>query len=606
MTSMRVKSPATDPDITPLPYLTSTDESPAYQFILLHSLVTIVLCYQLLFSLDGLLSVGASQLVVLALLATIAGLAQLPIRLWFTRWFVGALVLGDTAITTFIIHLSGAASSNLYVTYFLIMLIAALAPNIRQMIALAGTLCAAYGTVLYLEMNQTGIVTEGHLLQIPVLLIMAVFYGTTHEAARKLFRDKESLMNLIAERQRAEDALKESEQRYKRLVEGLPDGIFITHRDRILFVNSAGFQLFGASSSEQLIGRSVLNFFHPEYDAAVVRRSLERHEPFPLTEARMIRLDGAVIAVEATASPFSEQGSPAMLMIFRNIMQRQQLEEELRQSQKMEAVGQLAGGVAHDFNNMLTIINGHCEMLLEDPTPLSADQRISVEQIGLAGKRAATLTSQLLAFSRRQVLHPKVLDLNAVVAGMDQMLRPLLGENIELLLNLSPSLGRVKADPGQLDQVIINLTVNARDAMPQGGRLTIETSNVEPDEAVSRREEGGGADRYVLLAIGDTGIGMDAKIQAHVFEPFFTTKPKGKGTGLGLSTVYGIVRQSGGFITVDSRAGEGTRFKIYLPLVDAPVDRDDRDGGEETMDGRSETVLVAEDEPAVRDLVCQT
>jgi PAS domain S-box-containing protein len=284
------------------------------------------------------------------------------------------------------------------------------------------------------------------------------------------------------------------------------------------------------------------------------------------------------------------------------LAERKQLEEQLRQSQKMEAVGQLAGGVAHDFNNLLTIITGHTQLLLEHLTPGNG-LRGYVTEIQKAGDRAASLTRQLLAFSRQQVLQPQVLDLNSIVANIHKLLRRLIGEDIDLVAVPRNDLGRVKADPGQLEQVIMNLAVNARDAMPQGGKLTIETANVDLDETYARGHVGVTPGPYVMLAVSDTGIGMDAATRAHMFEPFFTTKEKGKGTGLGLATIYGIVKQSGGNVWVYSELGRGTTFKIYLPRVEEALKPIERSSARHGVGRGSETVLIVEDEGAVRSLV---
>lgn len=279
-------------------------------------------------------------------------------------------------------------------------------------------------------------------------------------------------------------------------------------------------------------------------------------------------------------------------------------EEQLRQSQKMDAIGQLAGGVAHDFNNLLTAICGHSELSLKLLTPQDPLHR-HLEQIKKSGERAAALTRQLLAFSRKQILQPKIIDLNQIVVDMNKMLQRLIGEDIDLLMGLAAVPGKVKADPNQIEQILLNLSINARDAMPKGGRLTIETSNVDLSEEFSRDHVSVRPGQYVMLAVSDNGCGMDAETQAHIFEPFFTTKEVGKGTGLGLATVYGIVKQSEGTIWLYSEVGRGTAFKIYLPCAEAPmkeveVGADDR----ESLQG-TETVLLVEDEEVVREMATE-
>jgi two-component system cell cycle sensor histidine kinase/response regulator CckA len=284
-----------------------------------------------------------------------------------------------------------------------------------------------------------------------------------------------------------------------------------------------------------------------------------------------------------------------------DITERKHLEQQLRKSQKMEAIGQLAGGIAHDFNNLLSVILGYSEILLES-TQLDLKTHSQCEEIRKAGERAASLTRQLLAFSRQQVLAPKILNLNAVVVETEKMLRRLIGEHIDLQTTLDPMLGTVKADPGQIGQVIINLVVNARDAMPEGGKLLIETSNAELDDGYALLHPPLSAGRYVVLTVSDSGIGMDEETQIHIFEPFFTTKEIGKGTGLGLSTVYGVVNQSGGFVWVYSELGHGSVFKIYLPTVDESVRKSrPKDLAPQLLRG-TETVLLVEDEESVRTL----
>jgi two-component system cell cycle sensor histidine kinase/response regulator CckA len=282
--------------------------------------------------------------------------------------------------------------------------------------------------------------------------------------------------------------------------------------------------------------------------------------------------------------------------------QNAKLEEQLRQAQKMEAVGRLAGGIAHDFNNVLTIIRGYSELALAQMAPHDP-QRARLQYIKEAGDRATSLTRQLLAFSRRQVLESRVLDLNAIVTNLYEMLPRLIGEDLDVVSILQPGLGRVKADPGQIEQVILNLAVNARDAMPQGGKITIETANVVLDENYARDHATVQPGPHVMLAISDTGFGMDAETKARVFEPFFTTKEVGKGTGLGLATVYGIVKQSGGSIWVYSEPGKGTTFKIYLPRVEDALEENAPAENRPRILRGTETILLAEDEEMVRNLM---
>jgi signal transduction histidine kinase/CheY-like chemotaxis protein len=276
--------------------------------------------------------------------------------------------------------------------------------------------------------------------------------------------------------------------------------------------------------------------------------------------------------------------------------------EQLVQSEKMQAIGRLAGGVAHDFNNVLTIVMGYAQQMLDDEDPSPESVHFGAGHIITAGNRAASLTRQLLAFGRKQVLQPSILNLNSVIVDVDKMLRRLIPENFEIVTTPSPTLGSVKADVGQIEQVLLNLVINARDAMPAGGTLTIETANVDLDEAYAREHAGVRPGRYVLLAVSDTGIGMNAETVSHIFEPFFTTKEVGKGSGMGLATVYGVVQQSGGHVWVYSEPGRGSTFKVYLPRVDEPADSAARGQTSEPAVRGTETILVAEDDRQVRDL----
>jgi len=321
-------------------------------------------------------------------------------------------------------------------------------------------------------------------------------------------------------------------------------------------------------------------------------------------EYRIIRKDGRVIWVSDTAVVVPGSGAhPLMEGIIVDITERKQFEGQLQQARRMEAVGRLAGGIAHDFNNLLTIIKGYTELALMRAKGLP-ELKTDIERIEDASERASGLVRQLLAFSRRQVLQPKVLDLNGIVIGLDKLLRRLMDEDIEMLTVADKPVGPIKADPGQIEQVIMNLVVNARDAMPDGGRLIVETADVDLDAVYARDHATVRPGRYVMLAVSDTGTGMSAETVAHIFEPFYTTKENGRGTGLGLSTVYGIVKQSGGYIWVYSEAGRGTTFKVYLPRVNEAVEAlpAAKAAPERRVRNGSETILLVEDEPDLREL----
>ncbi len=405
-------------------------------------------------------------------------------------------------------------------------------------------------------------------------------------------------------RNRAVEALVESDRRFRRLVEFSPDAMFIKRENRIVFANQRCLKLFGASSAEQVLGRSVLDFVHPDYHAVVRERlgMMEMGNAVPLIDEKIVRLDGTTVDVEISASPFLEDGVTAIQVVCRDISDRKKLEEQFHQAQKMEAVGQLAGGVAHDFNNLLTVISGYSEMLITR-LPANDPMRGMVQEIHKAGERAAHLTRQLLAFSRKDIVERRVLDLNALVIDTEKMLRRLIGEDIILATVLAPALGQVKADAGQIEQVILNLAVNARDAMPQGGKLNIETRNVELDADYAKSHPEFKPGRYVMVAVSDSGCGMSQETKARIFEPFFTTKGLGKGTGLGLATVYGIVKQSGGHVAVYSELGQGTTFKIYLPTVEAIVSSGKSLHGQKVAPHGNETILLVEDEDAVRAII---
>jgi two-component system cell cycle sensor histidine kinase/response regulator CckA len=413
----------------------------------------------------------------------------------------------------------------------------------------------------------------------------------------------------ITERKRAELALRESETRYRGLVELAPDGILVHCDAGIVFANAAAARMLGAERPDALIGRSVVDFLDPAYGKTVRNRMARRlgaGTVLPRLEEQIVRLDGSIVDAEISGITITYQGQPARQIIFRDLTERRrteasvrELEEQFRQSQKMEALGQLAGGIAHDFNNLLTVINTYSELLLNELDATNA-LRKDVTEIQRAGVRAASLTRQLLAFSRKQMLQPRVLDLNTVVEELEPMLRRLIGEHIRIVIRQESDLGPVKADPGQLEQVLINLAVNARDAMPDGGTLLIETANVDLEEMNIARHPGVVPGSYSMLSVSDTGVGMDELTRSRVFDPFFTTKEVGKGTGLGLSTVYGIVAQSNGYVWCYSEPDHGTTFKVYLPRVGDEASSVSEPVQEAVEPKGAEVLLLVDDEDQVR------
>jgi len=441
-----------------------------------------------------------------------------------------------------------------------------------------------------------------------------------HEQAEIIFDDAGQPIRMfgttqdITDLKRAEEEIRISQEALAKerdllnsLLDNIPDHIY--HKDtesKFIRINKTTSDLLGLSDPKQAVGKTDFDFFTEEHS----RQAFE-------DEQELIKSGKAIMAKEeketwpdredtwasTTKVPLRnpEGDIIGIIGISRDITEHKKLEEQFRQSQKMEAVGRLAGGVAHDFNNMMTVVIGYSEFLLSKLKKEDAEYT-SVAEIMNAGKRAASLTRQLLAFSRKQVLQPHVVNLNALITDLGKMLKRLIGEDIDLQVDLDSKLGAVRADPSQIDQITMNLAVNARDAMPRGGKITIETADVELDDEYCRLHMEVQPGPYVMLAVSDTGIGMDKETQSQIFEPFFSTKEEGKGTGLGLSTVYGIVKQSGGNIWVYTEPGQGTTFKIYFPRIEEATEAMKQEEASDKSFRSSETILLVEDEEMVRDL----
>lgn len=575
-------------------------ESPAYKLIsgLLFGGVTIIGMMIPLRLMPGVIFDGRSIII------SVAGLFGGPItalttaalaagyRIWLggTGALMGVCVISESALVGMLFYFLRRRDPRIMRPFWLYLF--GLVVHVI-MLALTRTLPSAVSTQVF------------HQIAFPVIVV----YPMASLLVCMLFLDQES-------RIRAERALRASKESYRELVENVHSIILRWKPDgTISFMNSFGLQLFGWSIDE-LVGRHVVGTIVPETEdtgrdlTRLMEDIISHPERHADNENENMRRDGSRVWIRWLNHPIKDKHGNLVELFSTGYditdrkkaeAERNALEERLRQSHKLEAVGLLAGGVAHDFNNLLSPILGFGEMLESDET-LSDEQRTDIAEIVKAGKRARDLVKQLMAFGRKQTLEIKPLDLNGVVTGFAKLLRRTLREDIRLELSLASNLGSIRADQGQLEQVIMNLGVNAQDAMPNGGTLRIETSNVEVKNGQAPPPDTG-TGQYVLLSLSDTGVGMDPETQERIFEPFFTTKAPGKGVGLGLASVYGIVKQHEGHIVVDSALGRGTTFRIYLPLADPPEQQEDDGPQEESFRG-TETVLVAEDDPSVRELVC--
>jgi hypothetical protein len=518
------------------------------------------------------------------------------------RWFPYAVAVAATLVATLVrIAVAPLVGSSIpFFMYFVATLFVAWYVGWRPAI-LSILLSVAAGTYLFVTPATTSpffLTTRSDRVT-----LLGFLFGTA--AATFLFDlQRRTLAHVKQEavrRKAAQLEIEKSERRYRLLFENNPYPMWVFDRDTLGFlaVNDAAVQQYGYSQEEFL--RMTLKDIRPAEDIPALLEDLRQATPKLHQDGpwRHRKKDGTIISVEISAHRIEFEGRNASLVLAADITERKNLEEQFYQAQRLESVGRLAGGVAHDFNNLLTVINGYAAVILSE-LPQASLMAQRVAEIHAAGEKAATLTQQLLAFSRRQLIQPRVLSVNQVIADMDRMLRRLIGEDIDLAITLAPDLANVKADEGQLQQVLMNLAVNARDAMPQGGSLMIETSNVFLDEGYSTDHPEVRPGAYIMLAVSDSGTGMTPEVQRRIFEPFFTTKPRGAGTGLGLATVHGMVRQSGGWIWVYSELGRGTTFKIYLPQTReavsslAAVIRTDAGG--------TETILVVEDQDEVRAL----
>jgi len=582
------------------------------------------LCFVIL----ALLAFHSQQLSpLLWLLGTSYLVSNLLIRVLPVAWFENpaaayAVFFLDIAGLTIVLYSLAGIGSDTLLLFYLTIFMATLGEDLPKSLAIAFGASAVY-VWLHLSQGDDVLVEPGTLLRIPFFLVTALLCGFLAQEVRRHKRHIQSLQDIqktlatqvdisskgLARSEDLRAAAQELARRFRNLVEDL--NAIVWEMDvptfQITFVSHEAERILGYPVQKWLIEKDFwMNHIHPEDRERIVefsRKAVAEGKDYNL-QYRGLASNGRVVWLQDIVRLVRDASGVVRQLrgVMVDITERKQLEEQFQQAQKMEAVGRLAGGVAHDFNNLLTVITGYAQLLsgrLGAVEPLSQ----YVDEIQKAGGRAAALTRRLLAFSRKQAIAPQVLDLNAAVANMEKILRRLIGEDIELETVQRPDLGMVKADPAQIEQVIMNLAVNSRDAMPQGGKLIIETANVELDGAYAGSHVAVSPGPYVMLAVSDTGVGMDAETRARIFEPFFTTKERGRGTGLGLATVYGIVKQSAGNIWVYSERGRGTTFKIYLPRAEEVVVAAHVFAAQATPPRGSETILLVEDEDGVRSLV---
>nr|MBI3612196.1 PAS domain S-box protein [Nitrospirota bacterium] len=572
------------------------------ELLLIQILVAIVLSYHLLFSEETHGLYALKEWIVLGLLLLVAGVMAFPGKVWESSWFVGSLVMADTAVTSSLIYFSPDASSGFHVTFFLIILVAASAPSLQQAFGLSTLLCVGYAGLLYLGPLQVRALSVSELLEVPVLLVMAVFYGVSADTVRRLHRKTEQMAE-------------ESEQTFRALVESAKDAIVQADSQGILIWWNKAAQTLFAYDEQEMLGRPVALLMPERYRA----RHTDGLERFARTgqgralgrtfEYEGLKKDGTEFPLELSLVAWRVKGRMFFSGILRDLSERKQVEAlvrhkeaELRQRQKMEALGRLAAEVAHDFNQLLQVIQGSCQIGLkgrDGDDPLFK----RLEAIKKASERGEAITRQLLVFGRNQPMQLRRVDLNQLVKDQVPIIQELLGPAIRVEPDLTPTVCPVLVDPGQFPQAIVNLAVNARDAMPTGGTLTITTAMDDHNAASGLAGLAGRPS--VRLTIRDTGRGMDPGTCAHCFDPFFTTKGEGQGTGLGLATVQRIVEQNGGTIAVASEPRQGTTFTIALPRQESV------EGPEETavpmvMPRGDEVILVVDDDQDVRLLMQET